>query len=117
MGKTGYFTHRDCWLHEMGPGHPECPARLDAIEDRLLITGVGDALARYEAPLASLAEVELAHDPMHIAALQGLTDRLEQELAAGGLSTASSIPTPPSIATPSRLRCALRVRRWRRPMR
>ena len=84
MGKTGYFTHRDCWLHEMGPGHPECPARLDAIEDRLLITGVGDALARYEAPLASLAEVELAHDPMHIAALQGLTDRLEQELVAGG---------------------------------
>ena len=84
MGKTGYFTHRDCWLHEMGPGHPECPARLDAIEDRLLITGVGDALARYEAPLASLAEVELAHDPMHIAALQGFTDRLEQELAAGG---------------------------------
>ena len=35
-------------------------------------------------PLASLAEIELAHDPMHIAALQGLTDRLEQELAAGG---------------------------------
>ncbi len=84
MGKTGYFTHRDCWLHEMGPGHPECPARLDAIEDRLLVSGVGDALERCNVPLASLAEIELAHDPMHIAALQGLTDRLEQELAAGG---------------------------------
>ena len=84
MGKTGYFTHRDCWLHEMGPGHPECPSRLDAIEDRLLVTGVGDALERCDVPEASLAEIELAHDPMHIAALQGLTDRLEQELAAGG---------------------------------
>ena len=84
MGKSGYFTHRDCWLHEMGPGHPECPARLDAIEDRLLVSGVGDALERCNVPLASLAEIELAHDPMHIAALQGLTDRLEQELAAGG---------------------------------
>ena len=84
MGKTGYFTHRECWLHEMGPGHPECPARLDAIEDRLLVSGVGDALERCNVPLASLAEIELAHDPMHIAALQGLTDRLEQELAAGG---------------------------------
>ncbi|HRL55436.1 MAG TPA: histone deacetylase family protein, partial [Acidovorax temperans] len=41
MSKTGYFTHRDCWKHEMGPGHPECPERLDAIEDRLLVTGVG----------------------------------------------------------------------------
>jgi acetoin utilization deacetylase AcuC-like enzyme len=68
----------------MGPGHPECPSRLDAIEDRLLVTGVGDALERCEVPEASLAEVELAHDPMHIAALQGLTDRLVQELQAGG---------------------------------
>ena len=84
MGKTGYFTHRDCWLHEMGPGHPECPARLDAIEDRLLVTGVGDALERCEVPEASLDEVELAHDPMYVAALRGLTDRLEQEQVAGG---------------------------------
>ena len=84
VGKTGYFTHRDCWLHEMGPGHPECPARLDAIEDRLLVTGVGDALERCEVPEASLDEVELAHDPMYVAALQGLTARLEQEQVAGG---------------------------------
>ena len=84
VGKTGYFTHRDCWLHEMGPGHPECPSRLDAIEDRLLVTGVGDALERCEVPEAALAEIELAHDPMHIAALQGLTERLVQELKAGG---------------------------------
>ena len=35
MSKTGYFTHRDCWKHEMGPGHPEGPERLDAIEDQL----------------------------------------------------------------------------------
>lgn len=84
MGKTGYFTHKDCWLHEMSPSHPESPERLDAIEDRLLISGVGDALERCDVPLASLDQVELAHDAMHIAALQGLTDRLEQELLAGG---------------------------------
>ena len=60
-GRTGYYTHRDCWKHEMGIGHPECPARLDAIEDRLLVTGVGDLLDRREAPLASLADIELAH--------------------------------------------------------
>jgi acetoin utilization deacetylase AcuC-like enzyme len=34
VNKTGYFTHPDCRKHEMGPGHPECPERLDAIEDR-----------------------------------------------------------------------------------
>jgi len=84
MGRTGYFSHKDCWKHEMGPGHPECPERLDAIEDRLLITGVFDGLERVEAPQASLADVELAHDRMHVAALRGLTDRLKEEVQAGG---------------------------------
>lgn len=84
MHKTGYYTHKDCWKHEMGPGHPECPERLSAIEDRLLVTGVFDALERYEAPEAPLADIELAHDRMHIAALRGLSDRLQEELLAGG---------------------------------
>ena len=84
MGKTGYFSHRDCWKHDMGPGHPECPERLDAIEDRLLITGVFDALERMEAPLAALADLELAHDRSHIAVLRGFTERLKDECAAGG---------------------------------
>jgi acetoin utilization deacetylase AcuC-like enzyme len=56
-----------------GPGPPECPERLDAIEDRLLVTGVGDALERFEAPEAALADIELAHDRMHVAALRGMT--------------------------------------------
>lgn len=68
----------------MGPGHPECPQRLDAIEDRLLMTGVLDGLERIDAPAAALSDVELAHDRMHIAALRGLTDRLIEEQAAGG---------------------------------
>ena len=84
MGKTGYFSHRDCWKHDMGPGHPECPDRLDAIEDRLLITGVFDALERIDAPLAALADLELAHDRTHIAVLRGFTERLKDEMAAGG---------------------------------
>ncbi|ADV00098.1 histone deacetylase family protein [Alicycliphilus denitrificans] len=84
VSKTGYYTHRDCRKHEMGPGHPECPARLDAIEDRLLVSGVADALEHREAPLASLADIELAHDRMHIAALRGLSDMLIEEEDAGG---------------------------------
>ena len=84
MNKTGFFTHPDCKGHEMGRGHPECPERLDAIDDRLLISGVGDALERREAPLASLGDIELAHGKMFIASIQGLNERLQQEIAAGG---------------------------------
>jgi acetoin utilization deacetylase AcuC-like enzyme len=84
MGKTGYFTHRDCWKHDMGAGHPECPARLDAIEDRLLVTGVGDALERCDVPLATLAQITRAHDVAHIEHLEALSQRLVEDAPAGG---------------------------------
>jgi acetoin utilization deacetylase AcuC-like enzyme len=68
----------------MGPGHPECPERLDAIEDRLLSSGLDIALDRREAPEASLDEIELAHDRMHVAAMRGLGATLADEINAGG---------------------------------
>ncbi|MBA4267605.1 MAG: deacetylase, partial [Comamonadaceae bacterium] len=81
---TGYFTHQDCWRHEMGRGHPECPERLDAIQDRLLISGLDVALERREATAASMADMELAHGRMHLASLRGLSDGLRDDIAAGG---------------------------------
>jgi acetoin utilization deacetylase AcuC-like enzyme len=86
MSRTGYFSHPDCRKHEMGPGHPECPERLDAIEDRLLVTGVMDALDRRDAPLAAAGDLELAHDRLHIAAMRGLGEQLADEIRAGGQS-------------------------------
>lgn len=92
LSKTGYFTHADCRKHEMGAGHPECPERLDAIEDRLLISGVGDALERLEAPLASVADIELAHGRMHVTSIRGLVDQLVEEINAGGPTHAQVDP-------------------------
>lgn len=83
---TGYFTHRECWAHEMGPGHPECPERLDALEDQLLTSGLELALDRRSAPVASLADLELAHGRMYVASLRGLSDGLREEIQAGGPS-------------------------------
>jgi acetoin utilization deacetylase AcuC-like enzyme len=92
VNKTGYFTHPDCWKHEMGAGHPECPERLDAIENRLLVSGVGDALVKREASSAPLADIELAHGRMYVAALRGLTDGLREEIDAGGPTHAQIDP-------------------------
>ena len=92
MNATGYFSHRDCKKHEMGPGHPECPERLDAIEDWLLATGVADALEQREAPLAALTDIELAHGRMMVAAIRGLSDQLADDIAAGGPAYASLDP-------------------------
>jgi acetoin utilization deacetylase AcuC-like enzyme len=92
MAMTGYFTHPDCRKHEMGPGHPECPERLDAIEDRLLSSGLSIALDRREASKAPLTDIELAHGRMHIASLRGLSDGLKDEMDAGGPSHAQVDP-------------------------
>ena len=79
MGKTGYFSHRDCWKHEMGPGHPECPERLDAIEDRLLVTGVSDALERSGCDPSRL-ELELTESVLMVrpAEVMAVIRRLKQ---------------------------------------
>ena len=76
----------------MGAGHPECPERLDAIEDRLLMSGLDVALERREATAASMADLELAHGRMHLASLRGLSDNLRDEIKAGGPSHAQVDP-------------------------
>ncbi|GAB3665060.1 histone deacetylase family protein [Ramlibacter alkalitolerans] len=68
----------------MGRGHPECPERLDAIEDRMLAARLLDVVERREAPLASTDSLERAHDRMHVAAIRGLADELREQEDAGG---------------------------------
>ena len=92
MHKTGYYFHPIFRKHEMGEGHPECPERLDAINDWLLATGVLDALHQYQAPAAPITDIELAHGRMHIASIRGLTDGLRDEIEAGGPTHAQIDP-------------------------
>lgn len=84
MNKTGFYTHPQCLLHEMGEGHPECPDRLHAIFDRLLMTGLDIGLENIQVGPAAISDLELAHARMHIAALRGLSDQLMDDISAGG---------------------------------
>ena len=83
MSKTGYFTHPSGNRHEMGPGHPECPQRLDAINDRLLATGLLDVLHGYEASAASLTVAAQAHSIDLVEKLQALDAGLQAALVQG----------------------------------
>ncbi len=78
---TGYYTHVDCARHSMGSFHPECPERLAAIEDALISSGVGDALTRLEAPLATQAQLLRAHTPENVQRLAQLA-ALERDYIA-----------------------------------
>jgi acetoin utilization deacetylase AcuC-like enzyme len=91
----------------MGPGHPECPERLDAIEDRLLASGVGLVLERRDAPKASPDDIELAHTRMHVAALRGVGQELDETIKAGGRGYAQI--DPDTLMNPHTWSAALRA--------
>jgi len=67
---TAFISHADCLKHDMGAGHPEQPARLTAIEDQLIASGIDAALRRYEAPLASDEQLARVHPPEYVAAIR-----------------------------------------------
>jgi acetoin utilization deacetylase AcuC-like enzyme len=58
---TAYITHPDCLRHEMGAGHPECPARLGAVNDQMRASGMLDELRCLEAPLADARDIKRVH--------------------------------------------------------
>ena len=61
-----YITHAACRLHDLGEAHPEAPARLAAIEDQLIATGLDLALRRYDAPAATLEQLHRVHAPHYV---------------------------------------------------
>jgi acetoin utilization deacetylase AcuC-like enzyme len=75
---TAYYSHPDCRRHDMGRGHPECPQRLDAIEDHLIASGLDVALERREAPLAEVSDIELAHTAGYVLGLQDVLAQVEE---------------------------------------
>ena len=64
-----YITHADCARHEMGPQHPECPERLGAINDLLLVKGLLDYMHPIDAPLATTEQLAHAHSSLYVAEL------------------------------------------------
>lgn len=60
------LTHPRYLDHEPGRGHPERPARLQAVLDGIHEAGLGDALLPTSPRAATRAEVELVHDPMQV---------------------------------------------------
>jgi acetoin utilization deacetylase AcuC-like enzyme len=64
---TAIYTHPDCTRHEMGAWHPECPERLQAIDDQLIASRIDMLLDHREAPEADLAEIARVHTPDAIA--------------------------------------------------
>jgi acetoin utilization deacetylase AcuC-like enzyme len=74
---TVYFSHPDCLLHEMGEWHPESPARLQAIEDQLITSGLSGLIERRDAPLAAIEDIRRVHS-------EAVVERIWNHLPAPG---------------------------------
>jgi acetoin utilization deacetylase AcuC-like enzyme len=64
--QTAYITHPEFLKHDMGSDHPECPARIHAIQDQLIASGLFDFLNHYEAQKASKEVLALVHTQEYI---------------------------------------------------
>ena len=67
--KTAYITHADCLRHEMGAGHPECPDRLNAVNEEMRSTGLLEQLRCLEAPLAGADDLKRVHRAAYVDAI------------------------------------------------
>ena len=67
---VAFVTRSDCLKHEMGTHHPERPARLTAIEDQLIASGIGEHLTRFDAPLATDEQLARVHPLEYVRAIR-----------------------------------------------
>jgi len=76
--QTAFVTHPACLRHDPGPGHPDRPSRLKAVEDQLIASGIFPWLLHHEAPLVTRGQLVRVHSGAHL-------DRLEAASPAEGL--------------------------------
>ncbi|MEJ1990647.1 MAG: histone deacetylase family protein [Maritimibacter sp.] len=68
----GFISHFDCHDHITGSLHPDTPARLEAITNQLIASGMDYVLRHYDAPQVSREALERVHDPDYIARVYDL---------------------------------------------
>jgi len=69
---TAFISHQNCLLHDTGQAHPECAARLSAIDDKLLLSGLSDFLRNIDAPEVTRDQILRAHSAAHLSALEAM---------------------------------------------
>jgi acetoin utilization deacetylase AcuC-like enzyme len=70
--QTAYITHPLCLKHDMGSGHPECPARIHAVEDQLIASGLFAYLQQHEAPEVTREQLLRVHDADYVDAIAAM---------------------------------------------
>ncbi|SFQ60326.1 Acetoin utilization deacetylase AcuC [Variovorax sp. OK605] len=95
---SAYISHPECARHDMGAGHPECPERIAAVHDRLLVTGLLDCMSIHEAPAATQTQLARAHTLAYV-----------RELSAAAPTEGHRFVDPDTLMNAHTLQAALRA--------
>lgn len=93
---TAFITHPDTLLHIMDGSHPESPARITAIKNKLIENGLYSKLKTYEAPLATDLQLSRVHSVSYVQKIRALSPkaglvRLDADTSMGPISLSAAL--------------------------
>lgn len=93
---TAFISHPDTLLHVMDGYHPESPARICAIKDRLISSHIYDYLQHHDAPLATDEQLARVHSPEYVQHIRNIAPhagivRLDQDTAMGPMTLSAAL--------------------------
>ncbi len=91
-----FISHHACKDHKMGAHHPECPERLNAIQDRLIASGMEMLVTHYDAPEATREQLARVHDEDYIQTIFDAAPKADDVLAWVDGDTAMNCHTLPA---------------------
>lgn len=94
--KTALISHPDTLLHIMDGSHPESPARITVIQNKLSSSGLMSQLSVHNAPEASQAQLARVHSKAYIQHIHNVAPkaglvRLDADTAMGPMSLSACL--------------------------
>ncbi len=114
-GATGLVTHAWSTRHDTGPGHPERAARVEAVLERLLASGLAAECATSEARECELEDLALVHDSAYILSVERLVRSGARVLDEGDTRCSADSFTAALASAGGAIEAVARVQRgaWR----
>ncbi len=112
---TAFISHPDTLLHVMDGRHPESPARITAIKDRLMAAHLYDHLHHHDAPPATDEQLVRVHTPAYVRHIRTVAPpagivRLDADTAMGPMTLAAVLRAAGAVVLATDLVLAGKVR-------
>lgn len=93
---TAFISHPDTLLHVMDGHHPESPARISAIKDRLIASHTYDYLHHHDSPLATDEQLIRVHSPEYVQRIRSIAPHagiihLDPDTAMGPMTLSAAL--------------------------